>query len=163
MVAQAGQTAVDAEERTDTAEPPSLFLTLQPPTVGEALTADEIVGAVSPAVAFVDTPSGTGSATLVQGSYLLTNAHVVWPYTEVRVVFPDGSEHPGAPVAGWDLIPDLALVGPIETQVAGVDLPVGSDVYLIGRPAEYESFPQPTIKTGILSQLCCWETKRRPP
>ncbi|MCY3905341.1 MAG: hypothetical protein OXF62_10915 [Caldilineaceae bacterium] len=59
----------------------------------------------------------------------------------MRVVFPDGSEYP----------------------VPLVDLPFGSDVYLIGCPAEYEAFPQPTITTGILSQLCSWETKRRPP
>lgn len=62
----------------------------------------------------------------------------------MRVVFPDGSEYP------------VPLVDP-------GGLPFGSDVYLIGCPAEYEAFPQPTITTGILSQLCSWETKRRPP
>ena len=102
-------------------------------------------------------PTGTGSAILIQDGYLLTNAHVVWPYAQVRIVFPDGSQHLVAPVVGWDLIADLALVGPIETQIEPVplvdaaELPIGSDVYLIGYPAEEEAFPQPAMTNGILS------------
>ena len=162
MDAQAAQTE-SAEPATPTPTPPATLLTLQPPTAGEARSAAELFAAISPAVAFVDTPLGTGSAVLIQDNYLLTNAHVVWPYAEVRVVFPDGSEHPDAPVAGWDLIADLALVGPVETQIEPLplvdtgDLPVGSDVYLVGYPAEEEAFPQPTITTGILSRLRSWE------
>ena len=101
---------------------------------------------------------------LIQGGYLLTNAHVVWPFSAVRVVFPDGSEYVDTPVVGWDLIADLALVGPIETEIepaplvdAG-ELAIGSDVYLIGYPAEEEAFPQPSITYGILSRLRSWET-----
>ena len=168
--AQAAQTDAAAEDQAEPAEPatptpapPATRLTLQPPTTGEARSAADLFAAISPAVAFVDTPLGTGSAVLIQDNYLLTNAHVVWPYAEVRVVFPDGSEHPAAPVAGWDLIADLALVGPVETQIEPLplvdagDLAVGSDVYLIGYPAEEEEFPQPTITTGILSRLRSWE------
>ncbi len=146
-----------------TPTPPATRFTLQPPTDGETGSAAELFAAISPAVAFVDTPLGTGSAVLIQDNYLLTNAHVVWPFTEVRVVFPDGSELPNAPVAGWDLIADLALIGPVETQIEPVplvdpgDLPVGSEVYLIGYPAEYEPFPQPSITTGIISRLRSWE------
>ena len=163
MDAQAAQTET-AEPATPTSEPPSPLFTLQEPTAGEALTAEEVFAAVSPAVAFVETPLNSGSAVLIEGNYLLTNAHVVWPYTEVHVVFPDRSEHPAAPVAGWDLIADLALVGPLDTQIEplplvdGGDLPVGSDVFLIGYPDEKRKFPQPTIATGIFARPLRWET-----
>lgn len=106
---------------------------------------------------------GSGIAILIEDNYLLTHARTVWPRSEVRVLFPDGSEHPNAPVAGWDLVADLALVGPIETEiepvrlVGGGDLPIGSDVYLIGYPDEEATPPQPSITTGILSQLHRWE------
>ena len=164
MDGQAAQTTVAAEDRAEPAAPLTPLLTLQPPTAGEARSAEEIFAAVSPAVAFVETPLETGSAVLIEGSYLLTHANIVWPYAEVRVVFPDGSEHPAAPVAGWDLIADLALVGPLETQIEplplvdGSDLPIGSGVYLIGYPDEEETIPQPTIAAGFLSRRHRWET-----
>ncbi len=177
MDAQAAQTDATADDQAEAAEPatptpapPATRLTLQPPTDGEARTAAELYAAVSPSVAFVETSLGTGSAVLVQGNYLLTNAHVVWPYAKVRVVFPDGSEHPAAPVAGWDLIADLALVGPVDTQIEPLplvdagELAIGSDVYLVGYPfflfgypAEEEAFPQPEITAGILSQMHSWD------
>ena len=162
--AAAAEQTEPTEPATPTPAPPSTLLTLQPASSGEARTAAEIFTAISPAVAFVETPLGTGSAILIQDRYLLTNAHVVWPYAQVRIVFPDGSQHLVAPVVGWDLIADLALVGPIETQIEPVplvdaaELPIGSDVYLIGYPAEEGKFPQPTITTGIFSRPLSWET-----
>ena len=167
MDVQAAQTASAAGEQAEpAAAPPVPLLTLQPPTAEKARSAEEIFDAVSPAVALVESPSGTGSAILIQGSYLLTNANIVWPYTEARVVFPGGSEHPAAPVAGWDLFADLALIGPIDTQIEpaplvdGGDLPVGSNVYLIGHPPSQVKSPRPRpkITAGILSRLVKWET-----
>ena len=177
MDAQAAQTDATADDQAEAAEPvtptpapPATRLTLQPPTAGEARSAAELFAAISPTVAFVETSLGTGSAVLIQDNYLLTNAHVVWPFTEVRVVFPDGSEQPAAPVAGWDLIADLALVGPVETQIEPLplvdagELAIGSDVYLVGYPfflsgypAEEEEFPQPEITAGILAQRHSWD------
>lgn len=164
MDAQAAQTAASPDDQAEpTQAAPSTLLTLQPATAGEARSVTELLAAISPAVAFVDTPLETDSAILIQDNYLLTSAQVVWTYTGARAVFPDGSEHPAAHVAGWDLVADLALIGPLETQVEPVplldpgDLPVGSDVYLIGYPAEHEAFPKPSITTGILSRLRNWE------
>lgn len=139
----------------------SLQLSLQPPSTIEH-KASQIFAAISPAVAFIDTPTGTGSGVLIHGSYLLSNAHVVWPFDKVRVVFPDGSEFLDAPVVKWDLMADLALIGPIDTTIQpvalvdGSDIEIGSDVYLIGYPAEVEKFPQPTITNGILSRIRKW-------
>ena len=163
--AQAALTTTAADNHAVAATQATL-ITLQPPSVGEALTADEIFNAISPAVAFVDAPAGGGVAILIEDNYLLAHARAVWPFTEVDVFFPDGSEHPAAPVAGWDLVTGLALIGPIETRVEplplvdGNDLPVGSDVYLVGFPAGYRKTgrPEPVITAGILSRLLRWET-----
>ena len=100
---------------------------------------------------------------LISGGYVVTNAHVVWPFRKARVVFPDGSEYPDAPVVNWDHMVDLAVIGPLATGIEplflvnGEDLPVGSDMFLVGYPSEVESFPQPAITRGILSRMREWE------
>ena len=129
----------------------------------ETVVPSEIFSSISPSIAFVDTEAGTGSGVLIAEGYLVTNAHVVWPYDQVRIVFPDGTEFVDAPVLGWDLIADLAVIGPLETSIDPVALVdgeasvIGSDVYLIGYPGEVESFPQPTISRGLISRLREWD------
>ena len=94
---------------------------------------------------------------------MVTNAHVVWPFETVRVTFPDGSEHLDVPVIGWDLMADLAVIGPIETARSGLPLEdgeglgVGSEVYLIGYPDEVDRFPQPSLTRGVISRFRQWE------
>ena len=127
------------------------------------LTAQELFASISPSVVFLETPAATGSGVLTEGRYVITNAHVIWPFEEVRIVFPDGSEHLKVPVLGLDLLGDLAVLGPIKTENKplslsdGEGLPIGSNVFLIGYPAEVEQFPQPTITSGILSRVRRWE------
>ena len=66
------------------------------------------------------------------------------------------------PVVAWDLVADLAVLGPLDSPVPpltfadGSELTMGSDVYLIGYPGEVENFPQPTIGQGILSRVRSW-------
>ena len=127
------------------------------------LTAVEIFARVSPSVAYIDTPLGTGSGFVINDRWLVSNAHVVWPFDTVRVVFPDGTAFDEAPVHAWDLIADLAVIqlpeghGFAPVQFADpVELPVGSDLFLVGYPAEGEEFPQPTISAGILSRVRNW-------
>ena len=128
------------------------------------LTSVQIFGKVSPAIAFVETAISTGSGVLVEGGYLVTNAHVVWPFNEARVVFPDGTEFHQVPVIGWDNLADLAVLGPISspakpvTLIDGENLPIGADVYLIGYPGEFEDFPQPAIGRGLLARLREWKS-----
>ena len=61
------------------------------------------------------------------------------------------------------LIARPAVLGPLDTSIEpvsmidGEDLPIGSRLYLIGYPGEYELYPQPTITGGILSRLRQWE------
>lgn len=131
---------------------------------GTGLNAVEIFARVSPSVAFIDTPLGTGSGFVINDRWLVSNAHVVWPFDTVRVVFPDGTAFDEAPVHAWDLIADLAVIqlpeghGYDPVQFADpAELPVGSDLFLVGYPAEGEEFPQPTISAGILSRVRNWD------
>ena len=128
-----------------------------------AVTPVEIFDKVSPAIAFIETGMGTGSGILIEGGYVVTNAHVVWPYEDARVVFPDGSEFTAVPLRGWDLLADIAVLGPIDAAadpvalVDGEDLPIGSEVFLLGYPGEVEAFPKPTLSRGLLSRYREWE------
>lgn len=127
------------------------------------LTATDIFDRVAPAIAYVETPASAGSGALTEDGYVVTSAHVVWPFSEARVVFPDGSEFPNAPVKQWDLLADLAVLGPIETPLPGLSFEggetpaIGTEAYLIGYPGEVEAFPQPAIVRGIVSRIREWE------
>ena len=125
--------------------------------------AAQIFDQVSPSIAFIDTENGTGSGVLIEGGWIVTNSHVVWPFKSVRVVFPDGTYYENLPVRYYDHLADLALLGPVSTptqyatMLDGEALPIGSTVYLIGYPGEYEEFPQPTMTEGIHSRLRQWD------
>ena len=147
--------------------PKPILFSLRPLSDDEPLRARDLFAQASPSVAHVSTPHGTGSAVLVDHGYLVSAAHVVWPYESVRAVFPDGTEFEDLPVAAWDLMMDVALLGPVdmeETEIAplsftdGTDLPIGSEVYFVGYPAEFEQYPQPTLARGLLSRTREWET-----
>ena len=128
------------------------------------LTASEIFEKVSPSIAFITNNAWTGSGVLLEDGHVVTNAHVVWPFDSARVVFPDGSEFHEVPVRGWDLLADLAVLGPINRPTDGLalsdgeGLPIGANLFLIGYPAETEKFPQPTIVRGLLSRVREWES-----
>ena len=57
----------------------------------------------------------------------------------------------------------LPCSGPVDVSVAPVELAdgeglaPGSELYLIGYPAETEAYPEPTISRGILSRFREWE------
>ncbi|MFZ0548102.1 MAG: serine protease [Candidatus Promineifilaceae bacterium] len=161
-------------EPTDTPEPTATSTpTLTPvptPTVTPSvtptpapLTPSQVFDLVSPSIAYVRLPTKSGSGVIVEGGYIVTNAHVVWPYNKARIVFPDGSEFLDVPVLNLDLMADLAVLGPVEVDVEqqelvnGEDLVIGSDVFLIGYPGEREDFPQPTITRGLISRVREWE------
>ena len=127
------------------------------------MTAAEVYSLVSPSIPFIETPTGTGSGVLIEGGYVITNYHVVWPYEAVRVVFPDDKVLQNVPVVGWDSMADLAVLGPVDVPARpsklgdGEDLAPGSALFLVGYPAEVDEFPEPTITRGILSRFREWE------
>ena len=93
---------------------------------------------------------------------MVTNAHLVWPFDKVRVVFTDGSVFPDAPALSWDLLGNLAVIGPLQTTidpvalVDGEDLTVGSEVFLVGYPRLVESPPAPVLSRGLISGRRDW-------
>ena len=142
------------------------FCTAPTPTataVPQILSTAQIFRMISPSITFVHTDIASGSGVLFEGGYVVTNAHVVWPYNEATIVFADGTEFWRVEVIGWDLLTDLAVLGPIDAPVGhvelldGEDVAIGSDMYLIGYPGGGEARPQPAIVRGILSRLREWE------
>ena len=150
------------------AEAPGPTPTPSPPPTPTAedrdLSPAEVYELVSPSIALVETYSKLGSGILIEGGYIVTNHHVVWPYDEAWLVFPDGTEFQNVPVIGQDFIADLAVLGPIDVPYRPLtfsdrdDLAPGSDLLLVGYPSEPELFPQPSITRGILSRLREWTT-----
>ena len=136
-----------------TAAPRPTAAPTPPPAI---LTPAEVFSRISPSVVLIETGLSLGTGILIEGGYVLTNHHVVWPYDKAWVVFPDGTELEGVPVVNADPLSDLAVLGPVDSQSAplaladGEDLPIGSELFLVGYPAEVELLPQPTITGGIL-------------
>jgi hypothetical protein len=131
-------------------------------TKGRALAAlepDDLYASVGPAIALVQTTAASGSGILVDPEHVLTNAHVVGPFEEVRVRFPGGAEFQGARVVAWDRLTDMALVRIPRVDISPVRvgdataLRAGSRLYLIGYPGERDDEPQPTIMQGLLSRF----------
>ncbi len=100
---------------------------------------------------------------MIRDGYIITNYHVVWPYESVWVILPDGTELENVPVVGWDPMADLAVLGPVNVSAKplrmtdGEGTALGSELLLVGYPAEVDLFPQPTITRGILSRFREWE------
>jgi hypothetical protein len=166
VVALLGAACTSSNEPTTTSgtETPAETSTTAPPAV---TTAERVYEQVAPSVASIDTAIAGGSGILIDGSTVLTAAHVVWPYRSVRVVFPNGTEIDDAPVIGTDVFGDLALIDvsgvadvPPPAEIGdGEGIPLGRPVYLVGYPGESEAFPQPTITEGILSRTREWESE----
>ena len=155
-------TATPTPEPTDTPTPEPTDTPTPEPTATPTpapLTSAQIFESVSPSIVFIKTIANKGSGVLIEGGYVVTNAHVVWPYATVRVVFPDGSEFLEVPVKGLDLLADLAVLGPIDPPTGAVELvdgeslPIGSETFVIGYPKVTEEFPRPTIVRGLLSRV----------
>jgi S1-C subfamily serine protease len=129
-------------------------------------SAKEIYQEISPAIPYVATPMGSGSGVLVRlgnAQYVLTNSHVVWPYPWAEVYFPATEERMEVEVYDWDLVADMALLGPVDVDIKPVAFPrrltaeIGDEVYQIGYPAEVDYAPTPTLTRGVVSRFRTWE------
>jgi S1-C subfamily serine protease len=115
-----------------------------------------VLEAVGPSMALVETPLGSGSAVLLADGHLVTNAHVVDPYGEADVTF-TGEEPQPVEVVGVDVAADIAVLGPVETDLEGLamesaaDIPAGADLYLVGFPGDTNEV-EVTIARGVLSR-----------
>ena len=118
---------------------------------------------MSPSVALIETPLFFGSGVLIEDGYVITTARAVWPFDEVRVVFPDGTEFLNAPVLAVDQMADIAVIGPLNTENSPLPLAdedeivIGTDVYLIGYPHDPVQFPQPILGSGSVRGVSEWD------
>ena len=124
------------------------------------MSPSELFERLSPSIAFLRTSAGSGSGVIIDGGYILTNAHVVWPFEEIRVTLPGHTDELNAIVIGWDLLRDVAVLQlpsdaavspPGVTLASPEDLSIGTELFLIGYPAESEDFPQPTISIANIT------------
>lgn len=118
-------------------------------------TAIDVTRRATPAVAGIQTSTGSGSGVLIrEDGVIVTNAHVVGNSAEVRVSLADGSQYPGT-VLGRDRSIDIAVV-----RIAGRNFPaapladsdqieVGQSAIAIGNPLGFER----TVTRGIVSRL----------
>ncbi len=134
----------------------------EPPEPQE-LSPDDVYERIAPSIPLVETASAIGSGILIEGGYVVTNHHVVWPYESAWLVFPDGTEFSDVPVVGWDPFADLAVLGPVDAAARplalsdGESMSPGSELFLIGYPAETDLYPEPSITGGVLSRFRHWD------
>lgn len=121
----------------------------------EERNAIDVTRRATPAVVGIQTNSGSGSGVLIrQDGVILTNAHVVEGYRQVRVSLADGSEFPGR-VLGSDPRLDIAVVTipgenfPAAPLADSDRIEVGQFVIAIGNPLGFER----TVTRGIVSGL----------
>ena len=99
---------------------------------------------------------------LVEGGYVVTNAHVVWPNMFTTVAFSDGTTLDDVPTVGWDVLADVAVLGPVDVSIEPVvlshagALPIGSEVHTIGCPPPFADPPQLQLGKGIVSRYNEW-------
>ncbi|MFA5375691.1 MAG: serine protease [Dehalococcoidia bacterium] len=119
---------------------------------------------IAPSIVFIDTPNGTGSGIYIDGGYILTCAHVAWPFTNVRIVFPNGNEF-DVDVFNTDPMADMAVLGPVSASAPQLSLSsndvikIGDTVFIVGYPGEPDEYPQPAFSQGLISRLREWDSQ----
>lgn len=113
----------------------------------------DVVEQLAPSVVTVHTGTGVGSGVVFREDVVVTNAHVVQDWRQVRIDYADGTSSAGT-VLATDRITDLAVI-----RTARTDLPVpeyrtelprpGEPVLAIGSPLGLEG----TVTAGIVSGL----------
>ena len=112
---------------------------------GSELSEADVRAKIAPSVVKVRSEiRGGGSGFLVEGNYIVTAAHVVWPSTDATIVFNDGTEHTDISVVSYDLLADLAFVGPIETSAPHLEFAdieselEGNTAFIVGYSRDVE-------------------------
>ena len=129
--------------------------------LGGPMDSAEVYDAVRDSIVFLATPdnSASGSGIVVEDRWILTNAHVVELFDEMRVGRSDGTDVGMLPVHAVDRVLDLALIGPVDDAAlasmprgVSADLTLGDKVLLVGFPDESDVNPTPTLTEGIVSR-----------
>jgi len=159
-IAQPEEPPAQTEEPDDEEEaaPPPAATAVPTPT---ELTNENVYRAVQDSIVFVvdDSRTTSGSGIVLDGGWIVTNAHVVNQNETVRIGRSDGTDLGFHPVHAIDWLFDLALIGPIDDE-ALIPLPMntsqlvqGSRVLLLGFPDDDTFAPTPTLTEGIVSRF----------
>lgn len=123
----------------------------------------DVYRSISNSIVYLEGEGSSGSGIVIDGGWILTNAHVVQRFEEINVGRADGVPLGAYPVYGTDWVFDIALVGPVDDpllvpfdRVPSADLSIGDVVMLLGFPDEDTVDPTPTLTAGIM-------TRRRQP
>ena len=152
------ETAPESTQTTEGTSDTISSSTTAPTQVGD-LDPKALLTAVRPSIALVTTPISQGSGVLIDGGYVVTNAHVVDPYGAATVGFEGDAPIGDVPVVGIDPYADIALLGPLELErqplplAEQVELEQGDPVYLVGYPGEFDLAAEVTISSGLVSRL----------
>jgi len=126
-----------------------------------APTSAAIYDEIESSIVFVLSPDrfSSGSGFVIDGGWIVTNAHVVDRHESMLIGRSDGTELGLVPVHAVDWVFDLALIGPITDASLdpidigrSADLSLGSLVLLAGFPDEDNVAPTPTLTEGIVSR-----------
>jgi hypothetical protein len=131
---------------------------------GDETPAKALLRCGDESVVYLETPYASGTGIVVEQQderYVVTNLHVVDPFTEATVVRSDGEELATLPLVGAEAATDIALLGPIDgddatlTPVPLDPVPVdkGDDVFIVGYPGTARADEVDlTITSGLVSR-----------
>ena len=160
--AQTDITAVDGR-RDDTVDAPTSEPIAAAPQSNPNGSAAEVYEDIVDSIVFIEADGSTGTGIVIEGGWVLTNAHVVDRLETVRVGRRDGVDLGDHSVRASDWLFDLALVGPVDDpslvpfeRIESSGLGIGDSVMLVGFPDELNVSPTPTLTSGIVSR------RRRP-
>ena len=116
----------------------------------------------------VETDSAGGSGLLLDSNTILTAAHVLYPHRSARIVFSDGTELLEVPVIGWDLLTDVAVLGPVQLDSPPAlppfdtsnALPSVPSCSLSAIPAKWSRSPSPPSAAGSCPAIAAGPNKR---
>ncbi|MDA1347362.1 MAG: hypothetical protein O3A47_00595 [Chloroflexi bacterium] len=120
----------------------------------------QVLAAVAPSLALVETPRGLTTGVLIDGGYLVAQARTVWPFDRVRIAFPGDDDSLDAPVLGWDLLSDIAVIGPVAVDAPAAStapaetFSAGTALFRIGYPEA--SRRSPSISTTPVYRTYKW-------
>ena len=121
----------------------------------------EVLATVAPSLATIETARGVTTGILIHGGYVVAHAQSVWPFDRV-ILGLRGQEPLEAPVAAWDLLSGIVVIGPVDVDVAPVSVALDSVgapdiVYALGFSPVNPRQTAPSISTAVVSGNHTWE------